>query len=71
LEFCIFLTSLRKALRAAQSPSCPVRTGDFSVGLKWLGKKTENLAPTIVEVKRAWIYESTPIKDVIAYCPIS
>jgi hypothetical protein len=35
-------------------------TGDLSLGVKRPGRETDNSLPTNAEVKKMWVYTSTP-----------
>jgi hypothetical protein len=40
--------------------SYPVRIGGFSPGVKWPWREAEHSPSAIAEVKKMWIYTSTP-----------
>jgi len=50
----------------AQSASYPVGIGDFSPGLKWLGRETYHSLPSSAEVKYVWSYTPTPLHTFMA-----
>jgi hypothetical protein len=54
----MFSTSSRPAL----GPTQPIQwvTGDLSPGVKRPGSEADNLPPASAEVKKMWIYTSTP-----------
>jgi hypothetical protein len=54
-----FSTSSRPALRPTQPPIQWV-PGALSPGLKRQGREAENSPPTSAEVKKIWIYTSSP-----------
>jgi hypothetical protein len=37
-------------------------TRGFSLGVKWPGSETDHSPPTSTEVKKMWVYTSTPIR---------
>jgi hypothetical protein len=51
--------------------SYTMSTGGFSSGMKRPGRKADHSYPTSAEVKKIWIYTSTPRKLLMAYCLIS
>jgi hypothetical protein len=68
----IFLhsTSFRQALEPTQPPIQWVLEA-ISPGVKRLGRKDDHSPPTSAEVKKRWIYTSTPPYFFMAYCLIS
>jgi hypothetical protein len=62
-------TSLRPALESIQPPTQWV-TGAFSLGVKRPGSEANHLTPTSAEVKKMWIYASTPPYAFTASCLI-
>jgi hypothetical protein len=40
--------------------SYPIGTGDLSLEVKRHGREADHSPPTIAEVKKVWIYTSTP-----------
>jgi hypothetical protein len=44
----------------AHPASNPIGTGGLSQGLKRLGYEADHSSPTSAEVKKTWIYTSTP-----------
>jgi hypothetical protein len=44
----------------AHPASYPMETGDSFPGVKWPGREAHNSSPTSAEVKKTWIYTSTP-----------
>jgi hypothetical protein len=40
--------------------SYKMRTGALSRGVKWQGREADHSLPTSAEVKKMWIYTSTP-----------
>jgi hypothetical protein len=55
----IYSISSRLALGPTQPPVLWVQE-TLSAGIKRKGREADHLAPTIAEVKKAWIYTSTP-----------
>jgi hypothetical protein len=42
--------------------SYPMGTGGTFPGVKWAGREVDYSPPTSAEVKKIWIYTSTPIR---------
>jgi hypothetical protein len=55
----LFSTSSRSALGSTQPPIQWVR-GALSPGVKWPGREADHSSPSSAEVKKMWIYASTP-----------
>jgi hypothetical protein len=55
----LFSTSSRPAL-GVHPTSYPMGIGGYSTWLKQLGREAEHLPPALAEVKKMWIYTSTP-----------
>jgi hypothetical protein len=51
--------------------SYPMGTGTLSPGVKRQGSEADHSPPTSVEVKRTWVYTSTPSYVFMAQCLIS
>jgi hypothetical protein len=43
-------------------------TGDLSLRVKWPGREADHSPPSSAEVKKAWIYISTPQYAFMAWC---
>jgi hypothetical protein len=57
----LFSTSSRPALGSTQPPTQCV-PGALSPGVKRLGREADHPPPASTEVKKMWIYTSTPIR---------
>jgi hypothetical protein len=57
----LFSKSSRPALRSTQTPIQWV-LGALSPGVKRPGREVDHSSPTSAEVKKIWIYTSTPIR---------
>jgi hypothetical protein len=57
----LFSKSSRPALRSTQPPIQWV-PGALSPGVKWPRREVDHSPPTSAEVKKIWIYTSTPIR---------
>jgi hypothetical protein len=55
----------------AQPVSYSMGTGDSFPGGKWQGREADHSPPTTAEIKKMWIYTSTPPYAFMAYCLIS
>jgi hypothetical protein len=66
----IFLTSFRPVLRPTKPPIQWV-PGTLSTEVKRRGHEADHSPPTSAEVKKIWIYTSTPPYAFVAYCLIS
>jgi hypothetical protein len=53
------LTSYKPVLGSTQPPIQWVLS-DLSLGVKWLGREADYSPPTSAEIKKTWIYTSTP-----------
>jgi hypothetical protein len=62
--------SFRPALGSTQTP-IQWAPGGFFPGVKLPGRKADHSPPASAEVKKMWIYTSTPLYAFIAYCLIS
>jgi hypothetical protein len=56
----LFFTSFRPALGSTQPPIYPWVPGALPPGLKRPGRETYHSPPASAEVKKMWIYTSTP-----------
>jgi hypothetical protein len=59
VKYFLFSKSSRLALRSTQPPIQWV-PGALSTGVKQLGREVDHSPPTSAEVKKMWIYTSTP-----------
>jgi hypothetical protein len=66
----IFSTSSRPALGPTQPPIQWV-PGAFSLGVKRRGRKADHSPPASVEIKKTWLYTSTPTYAFMAWCLIN
>jgi hypothetical protein len=55
-----FLFHVVHTSSGAHPASYPVGTGGFSPGVKQLEREADHSPPTSAEVKKMWIYTSTP-----------
>jgi hypothetical protein len=55
----------------AHPTSYPMGTGTLSPGVKRQGREADYSPPVSAEVKKMWIYTSTPPYPFMAYCLIS
>jgi hypothetical protein len=59
ISVCIFLLSSRPALEPTQPPIQRVPVA-LSPGIKRSGREADHAPPTSAEVKKTWIYKTTP-----------